>query len=135
MKIGFLSMPLTGLLHPMTALGRKMQLRGHEVTFFGLPDAERIVHNAGLDFVTFGEEEYPVGTTPAEYAHLATLKGEDVVRYSTQEMHPRRTRITLEQLPEKLAHAGIEALVIDTIHFFAELAAMKSGIPYAHIWN
>ena len=47
MKIGFLSMPLTGHLHPMTALGRKMQARGHEVTFFGLPDAARIVHSAG----------------------------------------------------------------------------------------
>jgi hypothetical protein len=61
MKIGFLSMPLTGHLHPMTALGRKMQARGHEVTFFGLPDAARIVHSAGLDFVPFGEEVYPSG--------------------------------------------------------------------------
>ena len=135
MKIGFLSMPLTGHLHPMTALGRKMQACGHEVIFFGLPDAARIVHSAGLDFVPFGEEEYPVGTTPAMYARLATLKGEDVVRYSFQEMHPQRTRITLEQLPGKLVHGGVEALVIDTVHFFAELAPMKMGIPYAHIWN
>jgi zeaxanthin glucosyltransferase len=134
-KLGLLSMPLTGHLHPMTALGRKMQARGHEVIFFGLPDAARIVHNAGLDFVPFGEEEYPVGTTPAMYARLATLKGEDVIRYSFQEMHPQRARITLEQLPEKLAHRSVEALVIDTIHFFAELVPMKMGIPYAHIWN
>lgn len=135
MKIGFLSMPLTGHLHPMTALGRKMQERGHEVIFFGLPDAARVVQSAGLDFVPFGEEEYPVGATPAMYAHLAGLKGEDVVRYSYQEMHPQRTRVTLEQLPEKLAHRGIEALVIDRIHFFAELAPMSMGMPYAHIWN
>jgi len=135
MKIGFLSMPLTGHLHPMTALGRKMQARGHEVTFFGLPDAARVVHSAGLDFIPFGEEEYPVGTTPAMYAHLSTLKGEDVVRYSFQEMHPKRARITLEQLPEKLVHTGVEALVLDTIHFFAELVPMSMGIPYAHIWN
>jgi zeaxanthin glucosyltransferase len=134
-KIGFLSMPLTGHLHPVTALGRKMQARGHDVIFFGLPDAARIVHSAGLDFVPFGEEEYPVGTTPAMYARLATLNGEDVVRYSSQEMHPRRARITLEQLPEKLVHRGVEALVIDTVHFFAELVPMKMGIPYAHIWN
>jgi len=135
MKIGFLSMPLTGHLHPMTALGRKMQARGHEITFFGLPDAARIVHSAGLDFVPFGEEEYPVGTTPAMYARLATLKGEDVARYSFQEMHPQRARITLEQLPERLVRRGVEALVIDTVHFFAELVPMNMGIPYAHIWN
>jgi zeaxanthin glucosyltransferase len=128
-------MPLTGHLHPMTALGRKMRARGHEVIFFGLPDAARIVHSAGLDFVPFGEEEYPVGTTPAMYARLATLKGENVIRYSFQEMHPQRTRTTLEQLPEKLAHRSVEALVIDTVHFFAELVPMSMGIPYAHIWN
>jgi zeaxanthin glucosyltransferase len=135
MKMGFLSMPLTGHLHPMTALGRKMQARGHEVVFFGLPDASRIVHSAGLDFVPFGEGEYPVGTTPAMYARLAMLKGEDVVRYSFQEMHPERARITLEQLPEKVVQRGVEALVLDTIHFFAELVPMHMGIPYAHIWN
>jgi zeaxanthin glucosyltransferase len=134
-KIGFLSMPLTGHLHPMTALGRKMKARGHEVTFFGLPDCARIVHSAGLNFVPFGEEEYPVGTTPALYAHLAMLKGEDVIRYSAQEMHPKRTRITLEQLPEKLARRNVEALALDPIHFFAGLVPMNMGIPYAHIWN
>jgi zeaxanthin glucosyltransferase len=135
MTIGFLSMPLTGHLHPMTALGRKMQARGHEVIFFGLPDAARIVRSAGLDFIPFGEEEYPVGATPAMYARLATLKGEDVIRYSFQEMHPQRTRITLEQLPGKLVHGGVEALVIDTVHFFAGLVPMSMGLPYAHIWN
>jgi len=71
MKIGFLRIPLTGDLHPMTALGRKMQAR-HEVTFFGLPDAALIIHSAGLDFVPFGEEERPVGTTPAMYAQNNT---------------------------------------------------------------
>ena len=34
MKIGLLSMRLAGHLHPMTALGRKMKARRHEVTFF-----------------------------------------------------------------------------------------------------
>ena len=135
MKIGFLSMPLTGHLHPMTALGRKMQARGHEVIFFGLPDAARIVHGGPVWTLSPWGRGVPVGTTPAMYAHLAALKGEDVVRYSFQEMHPQRARITLEQLPEKLVHRGIEALVIDTIHFLAELVPMSMGIPYAHIWN
>lgn len=38
MKIGFLSFPLSGHLNPMTALGRKMQSRGNEILFFGIPD-------------------------------------------------------------------------------------------------
>jgi UDP:flavonoid glycosyltransferase YjiC (YdhE family) len=43
MKIGFLSLPLTGHLNPMTALARKLQSRGREVVFIGVPDIEPVV--------------------------------------------------------------------------------------------
>ena len=36
MKVGFVSMPVTGHLNPMTALARKLQSRGNEVVFIGL---------------------------------------------------------------------------------------------------
>ena len=62
MKIGFLSLPLTGHLNPMTALARKLQSRGHEVVFIGVPDIEPVVHPADLDFVSFCESEYPPGS-------------------------------------------------------------------------
>jgi hypothetical protein len=39
MKIGFISMPLAGHLNPITALARKLQSRGHEIVFIGVPDA------------------------------------------------------------------------------------------------
>ena len=57
MKIGFISLPLTGHLNPMTALARQLQSRQHEVVFFGVPDAEPIVRAANLDFVPFGEKD------------------------------------------------------------------------------
>jgi MGT family glycosyltransferase len=135
MKIGFVSMPLTGHLNPMTALARKLRSRGHEVVFFAVPDAERIVRAAGLNFAAFGEKEYPIGATPAAYAHLAKLTGEDVILYSTREMHPRRCRVALEQLPAKLLDEGIQALVIDATHFFVELIPISMGMPYVHVWN
>ncbi|HXM27082.1 MAG TPA: hypothetical protein VN957_13760, partial [Chthoniobacterales bacterium] len=53
MKIGFLSQPLTGHLNPMTALARKLQSRGHEIVFIGVPDIEPMVREADLDFVPF----------------------------------------------------------------------------------
>ena len=81
MKIGFISMPLTGHLNPMTALARRLQSRGNEVVFFGVPDAEPIVRAANLDFVTICEQEYPLGSIAKDYGHLAALRGEEVVRY------------------------------------------------------
>ena len=135
MKIGFVCVPLSGHLNPMIALARKLRSRGHKVIFFGFPDAERPVRAAGLDFIAFGESEYPVGATAALYAHLATLSGEDVTRYSCQEVYPYRCQISLEQLPQKLSAAGVQALLIDKAHHFVELLAIKMGIPYVQVWN
>jgi hypothetical protein len=60
MKIGFVSMPLSGHLNPMTALARRVKSRGNEVVFFGVPDVEPFARAAGLDFVPYGEAKYPV---------------------------------------------------------------------------
>jgi zeaxanthin glucosyltransferase len=64
MKIGFISLPLTGHLNPMTALARKLQSRKHEVVFLGVPDAEPIVRAANLDFVPFGEKSIQWAASP-----------------------------------------------------------------------
>jgi zeaxanthin glucosyltransferase len=125
---------ITGHLHPMTALGRKMQARGHEVIFFGLPDAARIVHSAGLDFVPFGEAEYPSGQR-LQCPHIWQRSRE---RMSSAT--PPRRWIAADQdnagaTSGKIARRNVEALVLDPIHFFAELVPIKMGIPYAHIWN
>jgi zeaxanthin glucosyltransferase len=48
MKIGFVSMPLSGHLNPMTALARRLQSRGNEIVFFGVPDVEPFARAAGL---------------------------------------------------------------------------------------
>ena len=135
MKIGFVSMPLSGHLNPMTALARRLQSRGNEVVFFGVPDVEPFARAAGLDFVSYGEREYPVGSIEKVYGSVAKLHGFEVVRHSCEDLNPDLTRVTLDCLAEKLAMTGVEALVIDTIHFFIELVPLSMSIPYVHIWN
>jgi zeaxanthin glucosyltransferase len=135
MKIGFVSMPLSGHLNPMTALARKLQSRGHEVVFFGFPDVEPFVRAAGLDFVPYGEAEFPVGSIEKFYSSVATMRGFEVVRHSCMNLNPYLTQVTFDHLAEKLATTGVEALVIDTIHFFIELVPLSMSIPYVHIWN
>jgi UDP:flavonoid glycosyltransferase YjiC (YdhE family) len=56
MKLGFVSMPLSGHLNPMTALARRLQSRGNEVVFFGVPDVEPFARAAGLDFVATAKQ-------------------------------------------------------------------------------
>jgi zeaxanthin glucosyltransferase len=135
MKIGFVSMPLSGHLNPMTALARRLQSRGNEVVFFGVPDVEPFARAAGLDFVPYGETEYPVGSIEKVYSSVAKLHGFEVIRHSCTDLNPDLTRVTLDYLAEKIAVTGVEALVIDTIHFFIELVPLSMSIPYVHIWN
>jgi MGT family glycosyltransferase len=135
MKIGFVSMPLSGHLNPMTALARRLQSRGNEVVFLGVPDIEPFVRAAGLEFVPYGEAEYPAGSIEKAYSSVAKMRGFEVVRHSCMDLNPDLTRVTFNYLPEKLARAGVEALVIDTIHFFIELVPLSMSIPYVHIWN
>jgi zeaxanthin glucosyltransferase len=135
MKIGFVSMPLSGHLNPMTALARRLQSRGNEVVFFGVPDVEPFARAAGLDFVPYGEREYPVGSIDKVYSSVAQLHGFEVVRHSCMDLNPDLTRVTFAYLAEKFAATRVEAVVIDTIHFFIELVPLSMSIPYVHIWN
>jgi MGT family glycosyltransferase len=135
MKIGFLSLPLTGHLNPMTALARKLQSRGHEVVFIGVPDIEPVVRAADLDFVPFCENEYPPSSVAKSYGAVADLHGLDVVRYTARELTPGLVKAALEQLPGKIAEAGVNALILDTAYRSLELVPMHLRLPYVQIWN
>ena len=135
MKIGFVSMPLSGHLNPMTALARRLQSRGNEVVFFGVPDVEPFARAAGLDFVPYGEAEFPLGSIEKYYGSVATMRGFEVVRHTCMDLNPNLTRVTFDYLAEKITTTGVEALVIDTIHFFVELVPLSMSMPYVHIWN
>jgi len=134
-KIGFLSLPLTGHLNPMTALARKLQSRGHEVVFIGVPDIEPVVRAADLDFVPFCENEYPPGSVAKSWGAVANLHGLDVVRYTARELTPGLVKAALEHLPGKIAETGVNALILDTAYRVLELVPMHLRLPYVQIWN
>jgi zeaxanthin glucosyltransferase len=51
------------------------------------------------------------------------------------DLNPDLTRVAFDYLAEKVATTGVEAVVIDTIHFFIELVPLSMSIPYIHVWN
>src|ERR1700722_16788968 len=53
------------------------------------------------------------------------MRGFEVVRHSCMDLNPHLTRVAFDYLAEKLATTGVEALVIDTVHFFIELIPWK----------
>jgi zeaxanthin glucosyltransferase len=135
MKIGFVTLPVMGHLNPMTALARKLQSRGNEVTFFGVPDVEPIVRAANLNFVPFCEKEYPVGSMTEIYGRVAKLHGEDVLRCHVEEITPAFLKTVLGCFPNKLAASGVDAMVLDMAHSFLQLVPLSLEIPYVHIYK
>ena len=135
MKIGFLCLPVTGHLNSMTALARKLQSRGHEVVFIGVPDTERAIRAADLDFVSFCENEYPLGSIDKTWGAVANLRGLEVVRYTTRELAPGLLRAALKHLPGKIAETAVTALVLDSVFLFLEIVPVHLRLPYVRIWS
>jgi zeaxanthin glucosyltransferase len=134
MKIGFISMPLTGHLNPMTALARRLRSRGHEIVFIGVPDVGPTIHAAGLNFVSWCEEEFPAGSCARALAPVAKLHGTEATRWTIQGAGRAFFQAASRHLPRTIAATGVEALVLDTIHMYLEVVPMSLGMPYAHVW-
>jgi zeaxanthin glucosyltransferase len=124
MKLGFICLNLPGHLNPMTALARHLQDRGHEVVFLYSSGA------AGLPFVPGHEKDYINQSRP----QVSKMEGEDALQFSVRILLDQ-TEAILKSLPAIVEANGVDALIIDTVQFYAELGAMQLGIPYIHVSN
>src|SRR5258708_5552945 len=74
-RIGILSYSSPGHYYPLTALGRRLQSRGHEVVYFQVADLEPAIRAAGLEFRQIGREDYPLGALRARVEEVCKLTG------------------------------------------------------------
>jgi zeaxanthin glucosyltransferase len=122
MKLGFICLNLPGHLNPMTALARQLQGRNHEVVFLYSSSAN------GLPCVP-GDDKDPVNENRPE---VSKLQGDDALGFAVG-LLVQRTEAMLRSMPAMLEATAVEALIIDPIQFYAELAPMNLGIPYIHL--
>ena len=122
MKLGFICPNAAGHLNPITALARQLQARNHDIVFLYSSGA------AGLPFVP-GPGEDRIDQTRAK---VSKLQGEEAFKAGMSWIMTQ-TETILKSLPAMVQANGVDALVIDTVHFYAELGAMHLGIPYIHV--
>ena len=122
MKIGFICLNLPGHLNPMTAVAHQLQTRGHDVVFLYLPKAN------GFPCIAAEENDEVNATRPA----VSKLAGWEALEFYCG-IVAKETEKILQSLPQMVKRAGIDALVIDPIQFFAELGAIKLGVPYVSV--
>jgi zeaxanthin glucosyltransferase len=122
MKLGFICLNLPGHLNPMTTLARQLQARGHEVVFLYSSSA------AGLPCIPSEESDY----FNESRSEVSKRQGEDALALGLGQVL-RQTEGILHSMPEMVERSGVDALLIDTVQFYAELAPMRLGIPYINV--
>jgi MGT family glycosyltransferase len=111
----------------MTALARRLQLRGHSVVLFGIADVEDRVKAAGIEFSLIGQSDFPPGTLDKLDFHLSQLHGLPSFRF-TLERIANTARMVLRDGPEAARRAKVEAFLIDEADFGGNVAD-HLGLP------
>jgi zeaxanthin glucosyltransferase len=131
-RLVFLSLPGTGHLNPLTALGRRLQQRGHEVIVFQIADAEPLIRESGLDFVQIGQKEFPEGALRKHVQKLSRLSGLDALRYTTERICANSAMI-LNDAPSAVLRAKIEVLIVDQAEFAGGTVAEHLRLPFLSV--
>jgi MGT family glycosyltransferase len=131
---GIISPPVSGHFHPLSALGRELQARGHRVTCFQVRDVEEKVRALGIDFWPIGESDHPLGSLPQSLARLGRLKGLGALRFTIRAIE-RTSIMVCRDAPAAIRSAGVEALLVDQMEPAGGAVAERLGIPFITICN
>lgn len=129
---GLLCPATTGHLNTMLPLGKELQQRGHQVTFFGVLDAEARTRAAGLDFQAIATGQFPLGAQAKFMEGLGKLNGLQALQYTVSEVK-KKAEIFLQEAPDIINHAGVEVLLVDQVFPQGGAIADYLGLPFVTI--
>jgi zeaxanthin glucosyltransferase len=133
-RIGLLGLGVPGHWNPTCCIARALQIKGHAVTAFQLTYYEDVVRRSGLDYCAIGEKVCPRSRTEEIFAHIGTLEGAALLRY-TISIFIERSQMYLDEAPEALRRADIQLLLVDQFEPAGACVAEKLGIPYVTLSN
>ena len=129
---GIVSPGSTGPLNTMLPLGQELQRRGHQVTLFGILDAQPKTLTAGVKFQAIGEKEFPRGATSEFFAKLGQLSGLAALQY-TIDLLSLGASALLRDAPDLIKAGGIEALLVNQGASEGGSVADFLGIPFVTV--
>ena len=129
--IGIICFPGTGHLNPFTALAHALEDRGHEVVFFGIPDVESRVRDAGIEFSVIGAKDYPLGRLRKLDEELSRRHGLAVFKFTVDRIK-NTAEMVLREAPEAIRSAKVDAMIIDQADFGGTVADYL-GLPFASV--
>lgn len=130
--IGILSFSSPGHYYPITALGRRLQARGHRVVYFQVADLERPIRAGGIEFRQIGRDDFPIGALRARDEELSQLEGFAALRCGIEGIR-RKTAMIFRDAPTAIRDEGIDALVIDQIEMAGGTVAEHLRLPFVSV--
>ncbi|MEO1339667.1 MAG: glycosyltransferase, partial [Cyanobacteria bacterium J06635_13] len=124
----------TGHLNPMATLGYELKQRGHRVTVIGIEDSRPKAIAAGLEFAPIGQTDFPPGATEYLFTQLGQLSGLKAIKYTLQWIASNANSV-LQDAPEVVKIAGIEALLVDQAAPEGGTVAEYLNIPFVSVCN
>jgi len=131
---GIISPPVSGHIHPMSALGRELVSRGHRVTYFQMLDLEDKIRSEGLDFEPIGERDHPRGSLPVALKRLGQLEGYAALRFTIAQV-ARTSAMVCRDVPAAIRRAGVDTLLVDQMEPAGGAVAEHLDIPFVTICN
>ncbi len=124
-----------GHLNPLTALGRRLQARGHDVTVFQMPIARAAIKASGLKFWPIDAEpgDMPAAIKQPQKASDANRLSAVMRSMSSVEVIKANARRVLRGGPEAVRAAGVDALVVDQHDLAAGSVADLLGLPFVTV--
>ncbi len=131
-RIGILSFSSPGHYYPLTALGRRLQSRGHEVVYFQVADLERPIRAAGLEYRQIGQDDFPPGSLRARDEELGRLTERAALRAGLRGIE-RKAMMLFRDAPAAIRDEGIDALLVDQIEPVGGTVADYLGLPFVSV--
>ena len=129
---GILSYSSPGHYYPLTALGRRLQSRGHEVVCFQVADLEPAIRAAGLRFRQIGREDFPLGVLRARDEEVGQLKGLAAMRCALRGIG-QKAMMLFRDAPAAIRDAGVDSLIVDQIEMAGGTVAEHLGLPFVSV--
>jgi len=131
-RIGILSFSSPGHYYPLTALGRRLQSRGHEVVYFQVADLEPPIRAAGLEFRQIGRDDFPPGSLRARDEDLGKLTGRAALRCGLRGIE-RKAEMLFRDAPAAIRDADVDSLIVDQIEPAGGTVAEYLGLPFVSV--
>jgi MGT family glycosyltransferase len=131
-RIGILSFSSPGHYYPLTALGKRLQARGHEVVYFQVADLERPIRAAGLEFRQIGREDFPPGALRARDEEVGKLVGRAALRCGLRGIE-RKAAMLFRDAPAAIRSERVDSLLVDQIEMAGGTVAEHLGLPFVNV--